>query len=99
MSMDLCFCVSMPTQNTHFRLSGRPLVEECIHNIGLQGPYFQKKVGYFLSKNIKLRGFGPPCPLPEKNIPSVSWRILVKEHIWASFFCHSLTGIMWCQVI
>ena len=35
MSVCVCVCVSVPSRNTHFRRSCRPLVEDRVPNIGL----------------------------------------------------------------
>ena len=51
MSVVLCVCMSVPSRNTHFRRSCRPLVEDRVPNIGLGWHFFQKKGGSnFLAK-------------------------------------------------
>ena len=78
-SVCLFVCLSAPSQNTHFRLSGRHLVEECIPNIGLGWPNFQpKKAAAHFSEIVKTQGFG--TPLPNTHFRML-WRLLVKGRI------------------
>ena len=50
MSVCLSMCLSMPSQNTHFRVSKRLLVEECVPKIGLWSHNFQKKIDFCLGR-------------------------------------------------
>ena len=40
-------CLCAPSGNTNFRRSCRPLVEDCVPNVGLRWHYVQKKGGIF----------------------------------------------------
>ena len=51
-SQCLCVCLFVPLRNTHFPVSGRPLVEECIPYIGLWWHNFHKKREIFLLKIV-----------------------------------------------
>ena len=65
--MSMCVCVSVPSQNTHFRVLGRPLVEEHIPNIGLSSQFFWTPPHQFFYvrfwtplQNRALKKFRPP---------------------------------------
>ena len=97
----VCVCVSVPSQNTHFRVSGRPMVKDCSPNIVLQWHNWKKVI-------VKTPGFAPP---PKKNTNFwLSCRLLVKGFIpiidlqWNNFqnegvFGFSLPKLLKCTVL
>ena len=63
-------CMSVPSRNTHFRRSCRPLVEDRVPNIGL-GWHLKKKRGVqFFGEIVKTRDFGPPSKTEASHWPS-----------------------------
>ena len=61
----VCVCLSMPLRNTHFRVSGRRLVEEHIPKNWPAMTHFSKKKKCILFfKRAVLN-----CPLPQKTLP------------------------------
>ena len=57
-----------PKKNTHFRRSCRPLVKDCMPNIGLGWQNFQKKSGSnFLLRLLKRAVLDPPRPSPPQK--------------------------------
>ena len=81
----LSVCLSAPNQNTHCRRSWRPLVKDCVPNIGLGWHNFPKKGGVFFFSWYCLKArFCSPLKhtLPEINCDDLWSKIAFLILFW-----------------